>query len=435
MDRFYRISRRKFLASAAALTVSGAVDPASAGAFLAKPPQLTREGRRPLAVIATVYRPLSDAYHLVGRFLHGYPHEGQLHVPDFYVHSLHVDQRPGNDLSKEVGREHKVRLCRTIEDALTGEGDQLCVDGVLLIAEHGNYPRNEKGQVLYPRHEMLKTITDVFRKTGQSVPVFNDRHLCHDWSKAKEMVGWSQELSFPLMSGSFMPMTWRRPELEIPSGSVIEDALVACFGPTEIYGFQALEALQVMLEKRKGGETGIASVRCLQGKQVWKAGDDGEWSWDLLQSALSRSETVNLGDVRYNVGRTPVQKMPKTPAVAFLIEYRDGTRGTVLLLNGHVQDFTFAAKLKDEEKPVSCMFHVPPPPGAKSFDLLAHQIEQMLQTNRSPVPTERSLLLTGALARAMESHHFHGSRLEAPELSMTYSNPDDGFARGGVAAQ
>ena len=57
-----------------------------------------------------------------------------------------------------------------------------------------------------------------------------------------------------------------------------------------------------------------------------------------------------------------VQGMPQTPAAAFLIEYRDGRRGTVLLLNGHVQDITFAGQVEGEAKPASvCSFCRPRP--------------------------------------------------------------------------
>ena len=68
------------------------------------------------------------------------------------------------------------------------------------------------------------------------------------------------------------------------------------------------------MERRKGGESGVKAVTCLTGKEVWKAGDAGRWSWDLLDAALSRGESVNLGDVRRNVGTMSVQGMPQTPA-------------------------------------------------------------------------------------------------------------------------
>ena len=312
---------------------------------------------------------------------------------------------------------------------------KLAVEGVLLIGEHGNYPRNDKGQILYPRLEMMEQIVAVFRKTGRSVPVFNDKHLSYTFAKAKKMIGWSEELKFPLMAGSSLPVTWRRPELELRLDSPIEEGLVAGYGPLEVYGFHGLEALQVMMERRKGGETGVKAVTCLTGKDVWKAGDAGHWSWDLLDAALGRSESVNLGDVRRNVGSMSVQGMPPTPATAFLVEYRDGSRGTVLLLNGHVQDFTFAGRIKGEAKPASCLFLLPPPPGARYFDALSFNIEKMLETGKPPYPVERTLLTTGVLDAVMESHARRDDRVETPELDVKYAAPaDSGFVRGGVAA-
>src|SRR5262249_4421409 len=163
-----------------------------------------------------------------------------------------------------------------------------------------------------------------------SVPVFNDKHLSYTFARGSKMLGWARELKFGLMAGSSLPVTWRRPELELKLESPIEDALVAAYGPIEVYGFHALETPQGMLERRQGGETGVKAVTCLIGKDVWKAGDAGKWSWDLLDAALARSETVNPGDIRKNVGSFGVQTFPLIPATAFLIEYRDGRRGTVL---------------------------------------------------------------------------------------------------------
>src|SRR5262249_50046430 len=195
--------------------------------FRARPPKPLKDGRKPIAALCTVYRPMSHAYHIAGRFIHGYARGGRFHVPGHYVRTLHVDQTPDNDLSRQVAREHGVRVTRSGADALTDGTDKLAVEGVLLIGEHGNYPRNEKGQILYPRYELLEQVAAVFKKTGQSVPVFNDKHLSYSWDKAKKMVAWSHELKFPLMAGSSLPVTWRRPELELPPGAPVEDALVA----------------------------------------------------------------------------------------------------------------------------------------------------------------------------------------------------------------
>jgi hypothetical protein len=439
-DRKLRCSRRKFLAQAAALTVAGglpaagASEPAGAAGFRARPPQPGREGRRPLATICTVYRPMAHAQHIAGRFVHGYTRDGRFHVPRHYVHALHVDQRPDNDQSRELGRDFGVQVTRSIAEALTGGGDRLTVDGVLLIGEHGNYPRNDRGQILYPRYEMMEQIVSVFRRTGQTVPVFNDKHLSYRGDRARQMVRWSQELHFPLMAGSSLPVTWRRPELELPLGVQVEDVLIAAYGPIEVYGFHALEAMQCMIERRRGGETGVRAVTCLTGNAVWQAGDQGQWSWDLLEHALGRSETVAIGDIRRNVGR-PITTMPATPAAAFLVEYRDGLRATVLLLNGHVWDFCLAARVRGEPRPASCLFHLPPPPGAKYFDCLVANIERFFETGRPPYPVERTLLTGGILEAAMESRYRHGARVETPDLEIRYTAPaDSGFIRGNVAA-
>jgi hypothetical protein len=440
-DRDLRCSRRKFLASAAALTLAsglparGSTEEPTVNAFRSRPAKPGKNGRKPLAVVCTVYRPLSHAYHIAGRFLHGYGRNGELHLPNHYVHSVFVDQRPPEtDLSRDLSREFDFRLATSIDAALTDGGDRLAVAGVLLIGEHGNYSSNDKGQILYPRYEMLEKITAVFRRTGQAVPVFNDKHLSYSSQKARTMLGWATELNFPLMAGSSLPVTWRRPELELPLQSPIEEGLVAGYGPVEVYGFHALEALQVMMERRKGGETGVRAVTCLTGKDVWAAGDAGRWSWDLLEAALGRSETLNPGDVRRNAGSMRVGQNQASPAIAFVLEYRDGTRGTILLLNGHVQDFSFAGRIKGEAKAASCLYYLPSPPGAKYFDCLAGNIEKLLDTGKAPYPIERTLLTTCVLDQVMESRHRRGSRVETPDLEIHYSAPEDsGFFRGNVA--
>ena len=107
-------------------------------------------------------------------------------MPRHYVHSLYVDQTPDNDLSKEIWQGTSASgSTRSVEDALTA-GGKLAVEGVLLIGEHGNYPLNDKGQILYPRYELMEEIARVFRKVGKSVPVFNDKHLSYTFAKAQE---------------------------------------------------------------------------------------------------------------------------------------------------------------------------------------------------------------------------------------------------------
>src|SRR5207253_8229613 len=119
---------------------------------------------------------------LAGRFLHGYPCDGQHHTPAQYVHSLWVEQAPENDLSREVCRTFDICRARTVRDALLDADGRLAVEGVLIVAEHGNYPRNDKGQVLYPRYELFEQVVAAFRQAGRGVPVFCAKHLSYSFA-------------------------------------------------------------------------------------------------------------------------------------------------------------------------------------------------------------------------------------------------------------
>ncbi|MBX7102812.1 MAG: hypothetical protein K1X57_01945 [Gemmataceae bacterium] len=377
--------------------------------------------RAPLAALGTVYRPLSCLYHLAGRFLHGWSDAGRHHLPAQYVANLWVDQTPENDLSPDVCRTFGVRRHRTVHEAVFA-GGSLSVAGVLLAAEHGNYPRHDTGQILYPRFELFTQLVAAFHEAGAGVPVYSARQLSHDFEKSRQMVAWSQQMGFPLAAGSAVPFAERSPDLDRVADTRPNETLVAGFGPVEVGGFDAIEALQCLVERRAGGESGVTAVTCLTGRDVWRAGDSGRWSWPLLDAALAHSHTANLGDVRINTGSMAVAGMPATPAIAFLIEYRDGTRGTVLLLNGHVADFTAASQTVGGATHAG-RFEVGAAPGVRHYDRLAGALESFFATGVSPAPIQRTLLTTGILAAAMESHSRRGPRIETPHLQFGYAPP------------
>jgi hypothetical protein len=413
LARDLRCSRRKFLASTAALTLGGAVAPRTAAA------RTSGQARKPIAVLGSVYRPLSYLYHVAGRFLHGYPQDGQIRYPSHRIATLWVDQVPENDLSREIGRKFDIRCARTIRDALM-EQDRLAVDGVLIVAEHGNYPRNEYGQILYPRAAIFKEVAQTFRTTGRSVPVFVAKHLSYSFAQAAEMVQTAATIGFPLMAGSAVPTARKVPEIPVEPVAPIREALVAAYGPIEVFGFDALEALQSLVERRAGGESGVIAVQCLSGPEVWRAGNRGGWSWELLHAALARGENVNLGDPRDNVGSIALPTMPATPPIAFVIEYSDGLRGTVLLLNGHLQDFVAAVRVGDSPEILGSRFAVGAAPGMNHFNSHVEAIDQFLSGAQQISPVQRTLLTTGILERLLESHAAAGRRIETPELALSY---------------
>jgi hypothetical protein len=241
------------------------------------------------------------------------------------------------------------------------------------------------------------------------------------------MVAAGKRLGFPMMAGSSLPVTWRVPQIEPPLGTEFEEA-VATFGfdrgAPEIYFIHGLEVLQCMLERRKGGETGVKSVECLQGKAVWKAADAGRFSWPLVEEAIGRCQSANVGPIRENV----------TKPMAILIEYRDGTRGAVLNLIEATSEFAFAAKIRGRKEPLSSCFYLPAPPGARFFDPLTWHIEQFFLTGQPPYPVERTLLTSTVLDLALHSLKDGSRPVASDALDIRYTPPaSSGFFRGPIA--
>jgi hypothetical protein len=254
-------TRRTFLTASAGL---------GAAAIVSAQPA-PKNKRKKLAVITTVWRYRSHSWHMAERFLHGYPLRGRWHRPPFDVVSAYVDQTGKDDLSQQRAKEFGFRIHKSIAEALRCGGDRLDVDAVLIIGEHGDYPVNKYGQKQYPRYEFFRQVADVFRTDGRTAPVFNDKHLSWNFNWAREMVETSRTMGFPFLAGSSLPVTWRMPDIDMPHGADIEEALVIAFGMTDIYDFHALGTLQCMVERRRGGETGVVSMPALRGVAVWAA--------------------------------------------------------------------------------------------------------------------------------------------------------------------
>ncbi len=401
------LSRRNFLATAAA------------PAFAAP------AAKKKIALVITEYRQNAHADVICTRLLEGYECFGKRREPRVQAVSMFTDQVPWNDMSRDKAKKNNVALFNTVREALTLGGDKLAVEGVVIVGEHGNYPMNEKGQHLYPRYELFSQVVDVFKASGRSVPVFCDKHLSVDWWKAKWMVDQSKELKFPLLAGSSVPISWRRPQLEFPIGTPVTHAVAAAYGGIEAYGYHAMESMQAMVERRKGGETGISSVQTLEGSAVWHWMDANPWSIPLADAACARSETRKPGNMR---------ELVKAPVV-FVLDYKDGLQCAVLMLNGYVNDFNFAAEVAGQKEPASTLFWLQPERFYSHFSTLVYYIEENIVNNRAPYPVERTLLVSGALAASMESAWRKGAKLVTPHLEFSYAAPKASlYNRGPVPA-
>jgi hypothetical protein len=384
--------------------------------------------RKKVALLATEVRKYSHAQHFIDRLLEGYGFEGRHHRPPLELVSLYVDQTPEGDLSRDRSRRHAVTIYPTIAEALTRGGSNLAVDGVLIIGEHGGYPTNSKGQKLYPRYRFFKEMVKVFEASGRSAPVFNDKHLSTEWKECAEMVDDSRRLGFAFLAGSSLPVTWRIPALEIEPGTPLEESLCACYGGVDAYDIHGLETAQCMSERRTGGEAGVRSVHALRGAKVWSLLAERPQTVALLLAALSRSHTLSPPPgYSYAVPTLDHARRVCPEPVGYFIEHLDGFRTTLLLLNGLVQDFNWAGRVKGSDRLLSCQMYLPMPPAqstlANFFSPLMRNIEETFLGGKATYPVERTLLTSGLVVFAVESLYRGEVPLLTPELKVAYAPP------------
>jgi hypothetical protein len=102
--------------------------------------------RPKIAAIFTELRFRSHAFNILETFFAPYLFNGALVDPGVEIVAFYADQFPDGDMAREVSQRLRVPLYSSIEAALCRGGNELAVDGVLLICEHGEYPTNELGQ-------------------------------------------------------------------------------------------------------------------------------------------------------------------------------------------------------------------------------------------------------------------------------------------------
>jgi len=393
------------------------------GTALAAAAPVQGASRRKIAALSTTYHVRSHSDNFITRFLEGYWIGEKYYEPPHPIVSLYMDQVHPADIGRRLGAAYGFPVKPSIREALVLGTGKLAVDGVLLVAEHGNYPHNEKNQHLYPRFEFFEQVVKVFRESGRSCPVFVDKHFSYDWKKARQMYDWSRELKFPLMAGSSVSVTFRRPELDPSLGSPMETALSVGSGWVGDGGiFHNLEALQAFVERRQGGEVGVRAVQHLAGDAVWKAAEEGAWSKQLMYAALKRG-------LKVKPGRPEDVKNP----VLCLLEYRDGFRAGVIMLPGLVSEYLVAVKLKNRPEPDATLCYIPIE-NSNNFSPLVHAISRMFETGERLIPVERTLLTTGALAALMESAYQGHKKIETPELSIAYKASRQSYFAHGVGS-
>lgn len=417
-----QLTRRSFLAASAAALASRRLT-----AQPAKPPRI--------AFLGTVVKQHSHAQHFLDRHTQGYAWGGRWTPPRVEVASVYIDQYPEGDLARERIAKHQLKSFPSIAEALTLGGEKLAVDGVVIIAEHGDYPNNERGQKLYPRYEWFQEVVRVFEDSGRSVPVFNDKHLSTTWERCTEMVADSRRLGFPFLAGSSLPVTWRLPSIDMPFDADLQESVCVCYGGIDSYDFHGYETAQCMSERRRGGEVGLSSVLALQDEAVYAhlARPEQRETQRLFVSALCGSHNLPVeggyptAPVTFEWAR---QTLPRITGV--FVEHRDGFRTAMFLTT--IRDFNYAGLRRDTGEIVNCQMYLPMPGSSATtadfFNPLVRHIETLILEQRAPYPVERTLLTSGMVIAGVESLHRGQQRVETPEMQVVYQGPRESLFRG-----
>jgi hypothetical protein len=389
-----RVTRRLFVAS---------------GALAARLPSLHAAQRKPrVACILNAYFPNSHADVFVSRLLDGYRLNHAWHDPRLEVVSFYVDQFPPNDLAREQADEHGIKIYPSVTEALRLGGSRIAVDAVAVIGEHGDYPRNSRGNFMYPRWRYFDEITRLMREENRILPMYQDKYFAYEWADVRRTSDRIREMKIPFLCGSTVPLSWQRPPLQLPATVHYSELLTTSYSDIEEHAYHGIELLQSMAERRAGGETGVASVRWCRGEEVWDLAAHGEWSRDLLDSAFA---------LRVNPVPPGITDLPE----AFLIRYRDGLRGTVLHLNGTTRDYLFAARLKDRQAPIATCFYIQLNLH-NHWSFMVRNFEDLVLTRREPNPIERTLIANGIMLAGLESRLRKGTWVDTPELAISYSS-------------
>lgn len=381
--------------------------------------------RKKIAFLGTTVFRHSHAQHFLDRFCMGYSMGGRWVEPFSEVAGVYIDQFNENDIGK--GRIEKYGLTQysSVADALTLGGPKLAVDGVVLIGEHGKYPKNEKGQTLYPRYKWFKEIVKVFEDSGRSCPVFNDKHLSTDWHECLEMVEDSKRLEFPFYAGSSLPTTWRLPSVDMPYNTPLKESVCVAYGGVDSYDFHALETAQCMSERRLGGEVGIRSVLALRNEQCWDKIEASETTSRLVVSALCRSHHL---PVENGYPTAPVSldwaRKALPNITGYFIEHLDGFLTSMFLTS--IQDFNYAGMRADNGEIIGCQMMLPMPGSSATtadfFNPLTMHVDRMFETGKTSYPVERTLLTSGMVIGGVESLH-SGEPFVTDEMNVAYSGP------------
>jgi hypothetical protein len=227
-----------------------------------------------------------------------------------------------------------------------------------------------------------------------------------------------------VQTGTSLPWTWRLPEQDIPPGTKLAEAVALVRGKFPTAEQEGLDTLLALTSHRWGGESGIAKVTRLEGRDVWKAAREQRFSWDLFRAAVSRTNS-KMGDATLDGRTQDIVGLGMIPGMAkgtraWILEHRDGLKTTLITVDGILNDDNIAVRSEDGEI-FSAQCYRPPRPNDHQYSRLMDRVVSFLEQGQPACPPERTLLWdrTISLMRRMRQENLMETSWNGPHTSYT----------------
>ena len=198
----------------------------------------------------------TPAQQLVDRLLLGYPYQGEFRSPRHQVVSVFAILGVGES-ELRTRTQRGMRIFSTAEDAVRAADDVLIVPrGVGAVAT-----------------EDLTRIALNEAPNGARIFVYGA--LANTLATATEFYQQAELRDHTLIAGSTLSTPWLLPPIEAPQGVGMKEALIVVQGAWPYAELFGVEGILPVLERRRGREAGIQSLRSLEGPALWHAGKNG----------------------------------------------------------------------------------------------------------------------------------------------------------------
>lgn len=321
-----------------------------------------------IAIIADEFALDTPTQHLLDRFLIGFQSDGVFHDAPRGRVSAYVTN-PESPLIKKRREDYGLKIAPTPSAAVQD------ADGVLLCLGKAGVA----GEAL--------------EATSPRTPVF------FYGSPSSTDAGVTAERGLPFEFGTEASSALHLPPMQIPPNARISDGLIISSSQTFAFDL-TLSAFNLRPQ----------FMRYIHGQDFWEAGERGEWSWRLLQAALSRTDkaqgnTLLDGRTEDIVGMGLTQSMAQNPR-GWLMRCLNNQRIALLDLKGIVGDTLVSVEAGTwRKRTYSTQIFLSPAPQQEEFSRLAMRILDFFNTRRSNRSRSQRLWL--------QFNFDHSSRLES----------------------